>query len=397
MLDITKYPLLDGHCHAFLPEKEQEGLDQLLNLSSLTIPKPHSENTLLFRRVVKELAEVLECSPDWKTVSKKRNELYSDDSSGYIRKLFGHVALEGMLVDQGYPSEEFDGYSVPLADFTKLVGERVIVRPLYRIEPLLATLFRTANSFDDLLEQYIAALDAAVKVDGCVGYKSAIAYVFGLQVSKVPESTAREAYEAAKRSGSLSISTPEKDWIANNGASIRDEKNLRHYLLWIALQKSIELSVPFQLHTGVGDSPAIDLRASNPLHLLEVVADNELREARIVLVHSGYPYVREAGYLANSYPNVYVDLSEMIPFASIGAKTCILQLLEMAPVTKLMYGSDGCNVPEVFWIGGLIGKEALAEALQELIERRAIDEDYAHSAARQILQGNALRLYKLKE
>ncbi len=74
MLDITKYPLLDGHCHAFLPEKEQEGLDQLLNLSLLTIPEPHSENTLLFRRVVKELAEVLECSPDWKTVSKKRSK-----------------------------------------------------------------------------------------------------------------------------------------------------------------------------------------------------------------------------------------------------------------------------------------------------------------------------------
>ncbi len=145
----------------------------------------------------------------------------------------------------------------------------------------------------------------------------------------------------------------------------------------------------------MGDSPAIDLRASNPLHLLEVVADNELREARIVLLHSGYPYVREAGYLANSYQNVYVDLSEMIPFASIGAKTCILQLLEMAPVTKLMYGSDGFGVPEIFWIGGLIGKEALAAALQELIERRAIDEDYAHSAARQILQGNALRLYRL--
>lgn len=394
MLDIGGYPLLDGHCHAFLPEKETEGLDQALNLSFLRIPEPHSVNTLLFRRVVTELASVLDCSPDWETVSRARKEAYFKDPTAYIRMLFGRVNLQGMLIDQGYPCDEFSGYSVPLSDFAKLLGGNVMLRPLFRIEPLLAKLFRTTGSFDELLEQFIEALEKAVRVDGCVGLKSVIAYVFGLRVQKVAESAARDAYAAAIRSGELAVSTPEKDWISNGGANVRNERTLRNYLLWVAFQKSIELSVPFQLHTGIGDSPFIDVRAVNPLHLLEVIADEELREAQIVLVHSGYPYVREAGFLANNYPNVYIDMSEMIPFASVGAKACILQLLEMAPVTKLMYGSDGFGVPEIFWIGGIIGREALAGALQELIESKAIDEEYARTAAQLILQGNALRLYK---
>jgi len=397
MIDLLEYPLVDNHCHAFLPEKEDEGLDQLLNLSFFSIPKLHIENTLLFKRVVQELAKLLECPPDWATVLRKRKEVYSADPSKYIRRLFNQVRIESLLVDQGYPCEEFNGYSVPLTDFTKLIGEEITIRPIFRIEPLLARLFRTSTSFDQLLEEYIAALGNAVKVDRCVAYKSIIAYVFGLRVQKVSEESARKAYESARRTGALTISTTKKDWIANEGAAIRDEKTLRDYLLWVALKKSIELAVPFQLHTGMGDSPFIDVRAVNPLHLLEVITDEQLREAKIVLVHSGYPYVREAGFLANNYPNVYVDLSELIPFASIGVKSCILQLLEMTPVTKLMYGSDGYNAPEICWIGGIIGREGLAGALQDLLDARAINEEYAHEVARLVLSENAIRLYKLEE
>jgi len=397
MLDISEYPLLDGHCHAFLPEKEEEGLDQSFNLSFLQIPDPHNTSTLLFRRVVTELARVLDCDADWATVAEARAEAYGRDPSAYIGKLFREAGLKAMLVDQGYPCEEFNGYSVPLSGFADLLGGDVAVHPLFRIEPVLAELFRTASSFDELLSRFGEALEQAVQADGCVGFKSIIAYVFGLRVEKIKESEARRAYTAASQSGQLTKSTTEKDWIPNDGANIRDERILRNYLLWKAFEKSIELSVPFQLHTGIGDSPFIDVRAVNPLHLLEVIADEQLREAEIVIVHSGYPYVREAGFLANNYPNVYIDLSEMIPFASIGGKDCILQLLEMAPVTKLMYGSDGFGVPEIFWIGGLVGREALSRALQELVESRAIDEEYAHEMARLILHANAVRLYGLGE
>jgi len=164
---------------------------------------------------------------------------------------------------------------------------------------------------------------------------------------------------------------------------------------WRGIEKSIELDVPIQLHTGFGDAPLIDLRDANPLHFFEVISNEELSKAKLVLVHTGYPYVEEAGYLANNYPNVYVELSEMMPFVGLGMKEKVRQLLYMAPVTKILYGSDGYNIPEIFWIAAIWGKRAISEALQELVSSETIDEDYAYKAGSFILSENAIRLYNL--
>ena len=63
--------------------------------------------------------------------------------------------------------------------------------------------------------------------------------------------------------------------------------------------------------------------------------------------------MEEAGYLANQYPNIYIDISELNPFMSIGVERKLLSLLEMSPTTKIMYGSDGVVIPELFWISSI--------------------------------------------
>jgi predicted TIM-barrel fold metal-dependent hydrolase len=85
----------------------------------------------------------------------------------------------------------------------------------------------------------------------------------------------------------------------------------------------------------------------------------------------------------------------MVPFVGTGIKDKLLQLLYMSPVTKIMYGSDGYNIPELFWISAILGKKAVSEALQELVKSEAFDEDYAYKAGSLILSENAARLYKL--
>jgi len=52
---------VDSHCHPFLPGKEEKEFDQLFNLSTLSIPKLHGENVILYRKVMRELARVLGC------------------------------------------------------------------------------------------------------------------------------------------------------------------------------------------------------------------------------------------------------------------------------------------------------------------------------------------------
>jgi len=176
---------------------------------------------------------------------------------------------------------------------------------------------------------------------------------------------------------------------------IKKEKVIREYMLFKTLELCKKFDLPLQIHTGMGASPDIDIRSANPLHLINIIRDPEFNKVKIVLVHSGYPYVEEAGYLANQYPNVYIDISEMNPFISIGVKNKILSLLEMAPTTKIMYGSDGFYTPEVYWIAAIIGKEALSQALDQLIKREFIDEDYGYKSAKFILHENAKKLYNV--
>ncbi|MEM2127408.1 MAG: amidohydrolase family protein [Candidatus Bathyarchaeia archaeon] len=388
MIDLSPWIVVDDHCHPFLPSREDREFPQLFNLSTLNISRVHGESTLLYRKVIRELARVLDCPLDLDVVVKRRREEYSSDPSGYIEKLFNDAKIGTLILDMGYPSVEYSGYSIPLEEFRKLV--RCSLRCIYRIEPLLFRILQADPTFEELLDRFMESLERAVKTEGYIGFKSVVAYRVGLRNLKQDENSAREAYRRLKGKDFLRVPLRERD-----PKSVEDERVLRGYLLCRALEKSIDLDVPFQIHTGIGDSPQIDVRESNPLHLHDIIADDHLGKAKLVLVHAGYPYVEEAGYLANNYPNVYIDLSEMFPFTAAGMRDATLRLLYMAPVTKIMYGSDGFRIPELFWISALWGKKALSEALEELVNSEVIDEDYAYKAGGLILSENSIKLYKI--
>lgn len=64
-----------------------------------------------------------------------------------------------------------------------------------------------------------------------------------------------------------------------------------------------------QFHTGLGDED-ITLRISSPSHLQPLI--KTYPNSIFVLLHSSYPYTREAGYLTSVYRNVYLDFGEVI-------------------------------------------------------------------------------------
>jgi uncharacterized protein len=107
-----------------------------------------------------------------------------------------------------------------------------------------------------------------------------------------------------------------------------------------------------------------------------------------VLLHC-YPYVREAGWLAHVYGNVYLDLSLTIPHVSRPAEA-VREALELAPVSKLLYASDASRTPELFLLAARRWREGLAEVLGEALPLHEAD-----AAGRMILRTNALGLYGL--
>jgi predicted TIM-barrel fold metal-dependent hydrolase len=94
-------------------------------------------------------------------------------------------------------------------------------------------------------------------------------------------------------------------------------------------------------------------------------------------------------------PRVYCDVSQGIPFAASAAHRIFAEMLEMAPLSKVLYGSDGFNLPEINYIGAKLGKTALAQALEDLVNGGVLSQGEAEEAAGLILAGNAHRLYRL--
>jgi predicted TIM-barrel fold metal-dependent hydrolase len=113
------------------------------------------------------------------------------------------------------------------------------------------------------------------------------------------------------------------------------------------------------------------------------------RRTTWVLLHC-YPFVREAGWMAHVYGNVFFDLSLTIPHVARPA-TALYEALELAPVSKLLYATDASRTPELYLLAARWWRESLAEVLPALLP----DDGAAADAARRILRENARAVYRL--
>ena len=81
-----------------------------------------------------------------------------------------------------------------------------------------------------------------------------------------------------------------------------------NYLQNHLIQKSIELQVPVQIHTGTfGGSNGGKLQNSNPVLLSGMLM--EYPQARFDFLHSGFPYMKELGEMVREFPNLMVNVT----------------------------------------------------------------------------------------
>src|SRR4029079_12211296 len=168
---------------------------------------------------------------------------------------------------------------------------------------------------------------------------------------------------------------------------------LLDHLIVIAVEESARQAVPIQFHTGLGD-PDLDLTKVDPAALRLIFSDL-FRAAPIVLLHTGYPYVRSLAYLAAMFPNVYADMGEAILFAAGEATQITRELLGLAPASKILFSTDASLVPELYWVGARLGRRALGRVLDEHIADGAIDERTALDWGERILWPHSERGLRL--
>lgn len=379
-MNLQHIPAVDAHAHPF-PEGTREISPQLLrdgiSVSLRGETSPVNETMLLSRLMVHELARLLDCEPTFDTVVAARNAIARDNYHAWISKLFADANLTTLLVDHGFPASP----ELPFEPFAELLPYRPVQG--YRIErffPMTGSFHsdtkETHQLFDTVLEAFEARLDEAVRSENCRFFKSVMAYRTGLAIRPVTLDDARSAWEQHRQYGDES------------------EKVIRDYLFVVTAGKAREHEVPFQLHTGHTSHVNI-WPNTNPILLTPILNSGALDGVRLVLVHGGYPYCTEGGYLTSVYPDIYLDFSLMIPWASAGAARRIHQTLESAPIGKVMYGSDGILCPEIHWIGAIIGRRAIGRVLDDLMHEGFLSGHEAEQAAHDVLHRNASRVYGL--
>ena len=113
------------------------------------------------------------------------------------------------------------------------------------------------------------------------------------------------------------------------------DKRICNFVFVRGLEVATKHSIPTQIHTGFGDKD-LDLLLANPLHLRDVLEDPRFATSKIVLLHTSYPYSKEASYLAHVYPQVYLDwglIFHMLSMKSIHATSH--DLFSMTPLSKV--------------------------------------------------------------
>jgi hypothetical protein len=325
---LRRTRLVDHHAHGILREPPAS-LDEFRGLFSESLDarqRPHVAASLTYHRAIRELAALFDLASEEGAVFEHRA---ASDPAEYASRLLRATAAEWLLVDDGFPPA---AASTTWDELGELGGCEA--RPVLRIERL----------DEELADPEALRMEvAAARSSGFAALKTIAAYRGGL--ARVSESV-QAALEANEATGE---------------------------------------PLPVQVHAGFGDSDLF-MPHADPGYLKPLI--ERFRETPFVLLHC-YPFVREAGWLAPVYANVFLDLSLTIPYASRPAEA-VREALELAPYSKLLYASDAARTPELYYLAAKWWREALAEVLPEQLE----PED-AEAAGRAILRENALSLYGL--
>lgn len=284
-------------------------------------------------------------------------------------RLLPAAGVDHWLVDTGYQGERLLSPG-ELARAGGGTAHRIV-----RLETLAETLAAAGTSAGAFADDYRDLLRATCR--DAVGVKTVAAYRTGLDLdwSRPGDAGVREAAGA---------------WLAAAGPAPRLADPV---LVRFAVHCAVELGLPLQVHTGLGDRD-LDLHRANPLLLLGLLRQPAVTAVPVMLLHC-YPYHREAGWLAQAFENVYCDVGLAVNHAGARAPAVVAESLELAPFAKLLYSSDAFGPPELHFLGARLWRRAAAAAARSWVAAGDWSEPDARRVLTMVGRENALRAYRL--
>jgi hypothetical protein len=371
---IDTTPIIDHHAHNLLLPQHLEA-HNLLSITSEASGRAlqNATSTLAHIRAVQQLSEVLGCAATWDDVQAALVERRKESDDAWAKRCF--EGIQTVLIDDGLDGSVVHPYQ--WHDRLTVTECKRIVRIEKVAETILADLqHSSAENADQELAQkwtraFVDEIRNCVNDPDVVGFKSVICYRTGLAIS-LPE----ELRGIAHRSVVDGVFPSDDTMLLGKGEvlyeAVKDftesqSERLAHeilspyflYLTAYILSASSQAGQvkPLQFHTGLGDND-INLSKSSPAHLQPFIEEFPL--VPVVLLHAGYPFTKEGGYLASVYGNAYLDIGEVFPMVSQeGQEQIIRESLELCPSEKLCWSTDGHWFPETYLLAVMQVKQAM--------------------------------------
>ena len=386
-VDLSGAEVVDAHTHPYRLEdllaKGSEGFDtrmMFLGESFHSSSRVHddlwpvadamTDSTVFGLALRRWLATHLACEPTREAVTSAREAALQADAVAYTKGLLDAAGVVAVLSDEGFPQPP-----IPAEEFASTIG--VTVHRVTRLEPWI--LQHRDGSFDDLVSGVEAEAIEAAADPNCVAYKSIVAYRTGLDIGDPAALDAAASFARWR----------EDDWRETR----EHAKPVRDFLIRRALMVAKAHDRPFHFHCGGGD-PDINLEYAGPRSIFPFLVD--VQDQPVVLVHSGYPWIREAAYIASVLPNVYLELSELIPWGWGQVEWGLEMLVGTVPAAKLLYGSDEAGEPEAFWASALLARSALERVLDRFVDRDYVAVSDAERLGELVLADACRRLHGIE-
>ena len=281
------------------------------------------------------------------------------------------AGVSDLLVDTGIRP----GQLLDLEAFGRLAAARPWT--IVRLEWLAEGIARSGIDAAGYAGAFRYALHQALA--NAVGCKTIVAYRYGLDIDPDPPSED----EVTVAAGSWLRS------IASGGVVRLTDPVLLRFGIW----EAVRAGRPLQVHVGYGDTD-LELHRADPALLTRFLRATEAL-CPVMLLHT-YPFQRTAGYLAQVFGHVYVDVGLAVNHAGAASDHIIRESLELAPFRKVLFSSDAWGLPELHLLGSWLFRRGLSRVLGAWIDAG----DWTLPDAERVIEGiardNAIRVYGLE-
>ncbi len=408
---IASIPALDNHAHPVLPPPN-DAIDREFDALPVDNMEPETD-TVAWRPDNPQLPLAWEAlwnfaaaapldAEGMKRLTAARNVVKAKQAQHYDEWILQQSGIGIMLGNRvalgpGIPAPHFrwvpyiDALLFPL-DTSALAAENPDRRLFFPMEDKLKARYLKDSGLTAIpptLDEYLAKVVTPTlerqHAAGAIAEKFEIAYLRGFDFTAPTHDQAAHVYAL---------------WAGKPNPSSPDYKLLQDFLFRYIARECGRLGMPVHLHAMAGGGGYFGIAGANPLLLEPVFNDSTLRQTNFVLLHGGWPFLREAGALLQK-PNVFLDLSqETLTFSPRTLSGWLREWLETYP-GKVLFGTDGYPYSDVMgweestWIAARNGRQALGLALTGMLRDGEISPTRAKEIAADVLRNNAAHLYSL--